>query len=287
MSVRAMAKVFDHSEHQGSELLMLLVLADYSDDQGFSYPSVTTLALKCRTTPRHAKRLVANLIEGGELEVREGAGPAVRGGRLNLYRVRLDVLSSKKAVTAPSPLSEVSGAQEVTYTSPLSSAENTEVVTSSAERGDMGVRKVVTPMSPKPSENHQKEPPEARAKRARRSTVGQTFSEWYAQAAAGDGKVVAPNDPIYTWVEKVGLNRDFLNIAWHSFKADHMESDKKQKSWPQTFRVYLRKGWIKVWYRDNEGFWRLNTAGKQLAIEHGYDPEMYSSNARDHVGVYV
>lgn len=288
MSVRAMAKVFDHSDHQGTELLMLLVLADYSDDQGFSYPSVTTLALKCRTTPRHAKRLVANLIEGGELEVKDGAGPAVRGGRLNLYRIRLDVLANKKAVTAPSPLSEVSEAQEVTYTSPLSDTENTEVVTSSAQRGDTHVRKVVTPMSPKPSENHQKEPPERRAKRARRATGGQLFKEWYAETTSEGGKVVAPEDPVYTWMEKVGLNRDFLNIAWLSFKADHLDSDKKQKSWPQTFRVYLRKGWIKVWYRDSEGLWRLNTAGKQLAIEHGYDPEMCSSkNTRDHVGAYV
>lgn len=276
-----MARVFDHSEQKGTELLMLLVLADYSDDQGFSYPSVTTLALKCRTTPRHAKRLIANLVDGGELEVREGAGPAVRGGRLNLYRVRLDVLASKKAVTAPSPLSEVAEAEVMTATSPLFEAENPEVVTSRAERGDTGVRKVVTPMSPKPSENHQKEPPVVRAKRSRRSTDGQTFKDWYTQTKATNPKVLTDDDPVYAWIEKVGLDREFMAIAWHSFKADHMDSDKVQRSWPQTFRTYLRKGWIKVWYRDSEGVWRLNTAGKQIAIAHDYDPDMTSAKQPD------
>jgi len=281
MSVRAMARVFDHSEQKGTELLMLLVLADYSDDQGFSYPSVTTLALKCRTTPRHAKRLIANLVDGGELEVREGAGPAVRGGRLNLYRVRLDVLASKKAVTAPSPLSEVAEAEVMTSASPLSDAEKLEVVTSRAERGDTGVRKVVTPMSPKPSENHQKEPPVVRAKRSRRSSDGQTFKDWYTQTKAANPGVFEKDDPVHAWFAKLGLSFEFHAVAWHSFKADHMESDKRQKDWPATFRTYLRKGWIKVWYRDSEGVWHLNTPGKQIAIEHGYDPEMTASKAPD------
>ncbi|MGX5650196.1 helix-turn-helix domain-containing protein [Hydrogenophaga borbori] len=279
-----MARVFDHSEHQGTELLMLLVLADYSDDQGFSYPSVTTLALKCRTTPRHAKRLIANLVDGGELEVREGAGPAVRGGRLNLYRVRLDVLASKKAVTAPSPLSEVAEAEGMTSASSLSDAEKPEVVTSRAERGDTGVRKVVTPMSPKPSENHQKEPPVVRAKRSRRSTDGQTFKEWFEPIKIAGAKAFKPDDPVFAWMNKVGLNRELVSIAWEVFKADHLDpekADKRQRDWPRTFRNYLRKGWIRVWFRDKDGVWRLNTAGQQIAIEHGYDPEMTASKAAD------
>lgn len=272
-----MAKVFDHSAHQGTELLMLLVLADYSDDQGYSYPSVSTLALKCRTTPRHAKRLIANLVDGGELEVREGAGPMVRGGRLNLYRVCLDVLANKKAVTASSPLSEVSEAEGVTPVSLLPETQDTEGVTSRARRGDTGVREGVTPMSPKPSENHQKEPPVVRARRSRRSADGQTFKTWYEQAKASNPKVLSDDDPVYAWATTLGISRDLLHIAWFAFKAKHMQSDKLQKSWPQTFLNYLKQGWISVWFHDREGVWRLNTTGKQLAIEHGYDPDMSCS----------
>lgn len=37
MSVRCISQVLDASGHAGTELLMLLVLADYSDDDGNSY----------------------------------------------------------------------------------------------------------------------------------------------------------------------------------------------------------------------------------------------------------
>lgn len=51
MSIRTMARVWDQSQHSGSELLMLLALADFADDDGNSYPAVPTLAAKCRMTP--------------------------------------------------------------------------------------------------------------------------------------------------------------------------------------------------------------------------------------------
>ena len=40
MSVRVIGQVLETSAHAGSERLMLVVLADYSDDDGNSYPSV-------------------------------------------------------------------------------------------------------------------------------------------------------------------------------------------------------------------------------------------------------
>lgn len=83
MSVRTMARVWADSKHAGSELLMLLAIADFADDDGNAYPAVPTLAAKCRTTPRHANRLLSALRASGELEVRINEGP--RG--TNRYRV--------------------------------------------------------------------------------------------------------------------------------------------------------------------------------------------------------
>ena len=85
MSIRVMSRAWDHSAHCGSELLMLLAIADFADDEGRAYPAVPTLAAKCRMSARNANMLLTKLRESGELEIRIGAGP--RG--TNMYRIRL------------------------------------------------------------------------------------------------------------------------------------------------------------------------------------------------------
>lgn len=75
MSVRTMARVWERSQHSGSDLLMLLAIADFADDDGNAYPAVGTLAKKCRMTPRNANFILANLKQSGELVVRQNEGP--------------------------------------------------------------------------------------------------------------------------------------------------------------------------------------------------------------------
>ena len=81
-----MARVWEMSRQSGSHLLMLLAIADFSDDDGNAYPAVQTLAQKCRMKPRNANVILAALRASGELDVRQNEGP--RG--TNLYRVVLD-----------------------------------------------------------------------------------------------------------------------------------------------------------------------------------------------------
>lgn len=85
MSVRTMAKVWEYSQHGGTELLALLALADFADDDGNSFPSVGTLARKCRLQPRRMNYILASLEESGEVEIRKNKG---RLGT-NLYKIRL------------------------------------------------------------------------------------------------------------------------------------------------------------------------------------------------------
>ncbi len=83
-----MTQVWDRSRAEGTALLMLLALADFSDDQGNSYPGVPALALKCRMSVRNAGYLLKALQDSGELEVRLNAG--IKG--TNLYRIVLEAL---------------------------------------------------------------------------------------------------------------------------------------------------------------------------------------------------
>lgn len=105
MSISVMTEVWRRSQHSGSHLLMMLALADFSDDVGSSYPSVATLATKCRMKPRNANVVLAALIESGELERKPNAGP--KG--VNRYRIQLKALGGLQRVAG---MQEDAGMQE-------------------------------------------------------------------------------------------------------------------------------------------------------------------------------
>ena len=80
-----LSRVWEHSRLGGTELLMLLAIADFADDDGRAYPAVPTLARKCRLQKRRANYILSALKASGELEVHDNAGP--RG--TNRYRITL------------------------------------------------------------------------------------------------------------------------------------------------------------------------------------------------------
>jgi hypothetical protein len=69
MSIACMTRIWDQSEKKGSELLLLLAIADYADDNGFAWPGIETLAKKTRLSGRHVTRLISQLAETEELVV--------------------------------------------------------------------------------------------------------------------------------------------------------------------------------------------------------------------------
>lgn len=138
MSVRTMARVWAESTHSGTDLLMMLAIADFADDDGNAYPSVGTLALKCRTSPRHVNRILALLRASGELEIRLNEGP--KG--TNRYRIALKGMTPVSPPTSRSPLTPVSSTP------------------------DLHVPKPLTPTSDEPSLNHQRTRESARASRS-------------------------------------------------------------------------------------------------------------------------
>ena len=90
MSIVVMSEVWKKSQHSGSELLMLLAIADFSDDHGKAYPSVSTLSNKCRMSRRNVQYVINNLKGSGELTVAIKKGPPPKFP--NLYRINLNAL---------------------------------------------------------------------------------------------------------------------------------------------------------------------------------------------------
>lgn len=75
MSIKIMNWVWEHSTAKGSELLLLLAIADTADDRGRNaFPSISTLAGKTRMSRRTVQRLVVKLEADGHLVLRREGG---------------------------------------------------------------------------------------------------------------------------------------------------------------------------------------------------------------------
>jgi hypothetical protein len=255
MSVRTMARVWADSQHGGTALLMLLAIADFSDDDGRAYPSIATLARKCRTKPRYALVLIDALRKSGELEVHKNKGVMGRGGRTNLYRVVFEKLTQRM----PEVLNQ--GA----------------LLNQGAGSSEPGCREVVNQGAPNPSLNHQEPPVGAKPRKGGRlKSEKKTFKAWYEETKAANPEILSPDDPIHQYLEKLGLGWDFFLVHWRVFKAKHLESKRLQADWPQALRNSVKGNYGRLWYRTNEGRWKLTTAGTQAALEHDCDENMTS-----------
>jgi DNA-binding transcriptional MocR family regulator len=88
MSIKVMSKVLETevvSDH--TELLLLLAMADFADDDGACFPSVRKLAKKSRISDRQAHRVIKQLCDRKYIELVEKGG--VRKGKnvSNRYRI--------------------------------------------------------------------------------------------------------------------------------------------------------------------------------------------------------
>lgn len=84
VSINVMNWVWENSKTSGTELLMLLAIADSADHSGGNaYPSRRTLAAKTRLDPSTVRRVIGRLRDGGHLKVQAGGGRA----NTNMYTV--------------------------------------------------------------------------------------------------------------------------------------------------------------------------------------------------------
>lgn len=258
-----MAKVWELSGHSGSELLMLLAIADFADDDGNAYPAVPTLAAKCRMTPRNANLILAALRASGELDIRTNEGP--RG--TNRYRI---VMRGAGGMKPASPLKKASPLKSISPTHPEDhfTPEAECTLKPASDTPEAGFLIPLKPASDEPSLNHQ-EPSEAPPKLPRqRNAKGQSLDSWLEQVRAKGEKAIPAMDPIHAYAAKVNLPSDFLLLHWEVFKAKHLQSAKAQADWRAAFRNAVKGNWARLWYFDTEGECRLTSAGIQASREH-------------------
>jgi len=87
MSVHVSSWVWHHAKCDGNELIALLALADMANDDGECWPSISTLATRCRCDSRTVQKNLRDAQERGDLEViARDSGNGLRTS--NLYRFR-------------------------------------------------------------------------------------------------------------------------------------------------------------------------------------------------------
>lgn len=125
-----MTWVWDNAKVGGNELLVLLAMADFANDEGFAYPRVSTLAAKTRVSERTVQRVLKQLTDLDELDYEQGGGRGRPNGYVVLmgrpgYAVKMgDNLSPiPERVTPGAEKGDTPGTERVTLLSPEPSLE--------------------------------------------------------------------------------------------------------------------------------------------------------------------
>ena len=88
MSVATTNRVWQQSKQGKTLLLLLLAMADWSDDWGYCHPSLDQMAAKCRQTERNVITLISTLERKGELRsLARGKRGRGKKGSATIYQV--------------------------------------------------------------------------------------------------------------------------------------------------------------------------------------------------------
>lgn len=92
MSIEISHHVWKHSSHKGSELLILLAIADNADTETkLAHPGIPYLAKKSRLSERAVQYAIRKLTDSGEVTVMSNEGP----NGVNVYRVNTEKMDGE------------------------------------------------------------------------------------------------------------------------------------------------------------------------------------------------
>ena len=128
-----MSQVWNMEIDDSTTKLTLMALADFSDDEGYCYPSYEVLAKKISKSKRTAIRAVEKLAELGFLQ-KEKRKLNDGTSRTNLYKI----VSENERVTQTPPMM-TNGKEAVTSMTSHSDTNDTRVVTNVSLHSDKGV----------------------------------------------------------------------------------------------------------------------------------------------------
>lgn len=145
MSIKIMSQVWESAQVSGSDLLVLLSLADHCNDLGECYPSIARLAKKCRLSERSVQYALKYLQGESLLSIQKNAGR----NNTNVFTVMVQNMHRL-------------GEEKVQDLQGAKSAPPIEKVQSTISKGCKVRQKGVQPIAPKPSLTKNKNLPDPR-----------------------------------------------------------------------------------------------------------------------------
>jgi hypothetical protein len=122
MSISLTNAVWKHSKQKSGALIVLLAIADYANDEGNAWPSVSTLARKVRMSKRNVQRWLSTLQRDGELRVLRNQGRC----SVNIYKICLPPGKAEKGDARAT--NDTGDAKPVTSISSTNEADVTQSV---------------------------------------------------------------------------------------------------------------------------------------------------------------
>jgi hypothetical protein len=258
MAVRVISKVWEGYPGGGSELLALLALADWSDDDGRCWPSIASVSKKTRLERRQAQRVIHRLIDAGYVVVtgnETGGAP----GSTRQYRIVLSKLTG------------------VSHDTPTGVAKDTGVLRDTGVTGDAdgchprretGVsHDTQTVSEPSVHVNTREQARSDSSASSKTKKPDTTLAKFIEACKTAGEKPIPDDDPVFEYAEKVGIDHDMLACAWVEFKSRYLPTTKRQKDWRAHFRNAVRCNWYKLWYIKEGEAARWTTAGEQARRE--------------------
>jgi hypothetical protein len=145
MSVKIMTMVWEHAPCRENALIVLLALADWSNDSGECWPSIQKLADKTRIDRRSAQRIIRRLAKDNLITIEEG------GGRAKQHRYRIETAALCR------PLAVETAAESRPSREINSDFPDTERAALRTQRATFRAE-TATPVSPDPLEEPLEEP---------------------------------------------------------------------------------------------------------------------------------
>lgn len=254
MSIKAMTIVWDGFPGGGSELLALLALADWSDDEGRCWPSIAAIAKKTRLSRSQTQRTVHGLIDAGYVAVtgnETGGAP----GSTRQYRVVLSKLTGRTDAT-PTGSAHATGSVGATGSTHAQDGSHGCTQTGSAHATQ-------TVSEPSVHVNTREPARAAPSVGSKTKKLDATLANFLESCKQAGEKPIPDGDPIFEYAEKVGVDHEMLAIAWREFKARYLPTTKRQKDWRAHFRNAVHRNWYGLWFLKEGEPARWTTAGEQ------------------------
>lgn len=226
MAVRILSLVWDKYPGGGTDLLALLALADWSDDEGRCWPSIASISKKIRLSRSQSQRVVHGLIDEGFVKV-IGNNDGGAKGASRKYQIILVRLTGSTHATG-----------SVDATGSTHAPDGSHPCTN---RGSAHATQTVI----EPSRTVKK------VSCSKKSEI--TLRQFLEFCKASGEQSIPESDPVFEYAETVGLDHEMIAVCWQEFKATYLSAPKTYKDWRAAFRNAVRKNYYKLWFmREGE-----------------------------------